>query len=285
MRARSSLYLLILFLLSKPAIGEDLFSMRQINENTGRFHPRVIGGQLAIRKDWPATLRFQTMIANRLVNCTSTIVGDRVIITAAHCIAKDGARGGAFIGNDVFNVTCNYHPKFKGAAACLLARSPSQLSGCTADFAICKSDKLIPPSIGKFESIDTLGNGITEGSELVLLGFGCTKANGPISDTLQVGEAKVTRIGKIGAAYPVAEYTIVTGGSAVCPGDSGGSSFDSADSRSRKVVAINSRGNLTTRSYLVDISDPSVLDFVRAWRAAAQVKVCGLDRDASNCRH
>lgn len=271
--------------LLSTAAAEELFSMRQINESTGRFRPRVIGGQLALRKDWPSTLRFQTLIANRLINCTSTIIGNRTIITAAHCIAKNGARGGAFIGSEVFNLTCSSHPEFRGAGPCLMARSPNQLSGCAADVAICKSDRPIPDSIGSFETIEAKADAIQENAGLVLLGFGCTKANGPISDTLQVGQARVIQIGRIGAPQAIGEYTIATGGSAICPGDSGGSSFNSADQKSRKVVAINSRGNLTSNSYLVNISDQSIVEFLRKWRSTEQVKICGLDQDANNCRH
>src|SRR5262249_1669196 len=78
-----------------PADDPQAFLMEPIRDNPLNQRLRVIGGTPALAKDWPATLHFQTLVANRLMNCTSTIVGDRALITAAHCIQKDGARGSA----------------------------------------------------------------------------------------------------------------------------------------------------------------------------------------------
>jgi len=274
----------VLLVLAGAANCQQPFVMEPIRDNTLRFHLRVIGGTPAIRKDWPGTLRFQTLIANRLINCTSTVVGDHVLLTAAHCVEKDGARGSALFGDSAVNVTCSQHPKFKGANACLAATTPEEFSGCAPDVALCRSDNAVPAAMGPFESVNIADLAVAQKAKIILLGYGCTAANGPISTVLQVGQADIRYLGKIGAASPLAEYLIADGGSAICSGDSGGASFDSTDPKSRKIIAIISRGNLSTTSYLVNTSDPVIVDFLREWRLAAQLKICGLDPGVDNCR-
>jgi trypsin len=270
---------------SSGANGQSSFSMEPIRDNPLRLRLRVIGGTPALAKDWPATLRFQTLIANRLINCTSTVVGDRALVTAAHCIDQDGARGSALLNGSAINVTCSQHPKFKGASVCLQAKTPEELSGCAPDVALCKSDKAMPAMIGQHESVNISEAPIVPKAKIVLLGYGCTAANGSISTLLQVGKADISYVGKIGAANPLAEYTMVGGGSVICSGDSGGAAFNEADPAARKVIGIAARGNLSTTSYLVNTSDPMIVEFMQEWRSAAQVEICGIDSGADHCRH
>src|SRR5690349_1905023 len=74
-------------------------------------------------EDWPATFIF----VGDGGGCTSTAVGERVIMTAAHCIADHGKATVATAVKSVV-VTCSRHPSY--------------LQGNkTSDFALCVADQ------------------------------------------------------------------------------------------------------------------------------------------------
>lgn len=84
---------------------------------------------------------------------------------------------------------------------------------------------------------------------------------------------------------------IKTAGAAVCHGDSGGASY-SPDKVRPEMLALASRGNLSTESYLVDLRIPQVQMFLRKAGSfrddfnlpEGAIKICGIDQDAENCR-
>jgi hypothetical protein len=80
------------------------------------------------------------------------------------------------------------------------------------------------------------------------------------------------------------EYIVAQGGAALCQGDSGGTVFDT-DGSSRKVVAVNSRGNIETVSYLTSVSDQHIQSFFRDFSGPPRnVEICGITPGAKNCR-
>src|SRR5512145_2693126 len=63
--------------------------------------PQIIGGRRSNPADWPATFAFS--------NCTSTAIGSRVLLTAAHCVGH-GANGKLEIpGKKDIDVECAHH--------------------------------------------------------------------------------------------------------------------------------------------------------------------------------
>ena len=85
------------------AQAEELqFTMRPVTMYMDpTAEPQIIGGTLSDTADWPATFVFN-VIDNP---CTSTAIGPKVILTAAHCIT-DGAKGLIKYGNFQTGVTC-----------------------------------------------------------------------------------------------------------------------------------------------------------------------------------
>lgn len=119
--------------------------------------PTIDGGTKQDPNDWPATLKFE--VDGRFA-CTSTIVGQRVIVTAAHCVT-DGGTGVVRVASEGIenSIRCNQHPGFD---------SQSFLN----DFALCISDKNFPSRFG-YENIEATTSLFAAGTNLFLLGYGC----------------------------------------------------------------------------------------------------------------
>lgn len=119
-------------------------------------------------------------------------------------------------------------------------------------------------------------------------------ADGKITEVLQEGVASVELPSQPGASkdpsLTMREF-IKTAGAAVCHGDSGGASY-SPDKARPEMLALASRGNLSTESYLVDLRTPQVQTFLRKAGSFKDdfnlpdgaIKICGIDPNAENCR-
>jgi Trypsin len=244
--------------------------------------PKVVGGKLAKPADWPVTLIFATADGY----CTSTVVGDHVIITAAHCV-KDHASANAYLANLEIHLTCFDNPLYAGPS-CSQAHTAPETVGCTADVALCLTDIAVPAAAGKFERIKKLPPGAVAGQQVVILGYGCTVDGGAMSPNLQYGESAVEYTSTPNASQnpneTLKEYIKTKGGAASCSGDSGGSLYSGVDKNSREILGVTSRGNMSTDSYFVNVLDDDIVSFLKAFRDENHVKICGLDADAVNCR-
>jgi hypothetical protein len=154
---------------------------------------------------------------------------------------------------------------------------------------LCRAEKpfkLVSDSneIIRLESINSNPALVQVNGSVALLGYGCLNPGGPITETLQIGEARITSISKPGASRDprntMQEYIVAQGGSAVCQGDSGGSAFNKPGAGVRKVIGLNSRGNISTVSYLTSTSDKHILDFLKSWQATP---ICGIHSTAKGC--
>src|SRR5260370_3612640 len=59
-------------------------------------------------KDWPSTFIFKNSEGG---GCTATAVGQKVILTAAHCV-KNGATGEVRTTTTTAQVSCLHHPNY-----------------------------------------------------------------------------------------------------------------------------------------------------------------------------
>jgi hypothetical protein len=277
-------FLGLISLSSAGVLAQSTPTMFPISNASG-VEPKVINGERATREEWPVTLPFKP--AHRRTNtCTGTVIGDRVVVTAAHCVGNNG-QARVVLGNIGYKLTCTHHEKFRGAVCRTVSAAPDVV-GCTADIALCLADKPIDPKAGKFERVRKLPPGATTGAELTLLGYGCTVSGGAMSEVLQVGPLKVEWTSTPGAsARPqdtYKEYIKTHGSAAACKGDSGGAAYSNRDRATREILAINSRGHLSTDSYLVNVLDPHIAAFFESFGNRHRVKICGWHPDASNCR-
>jgi hypothetical protein len=264
------------------AEAQSLQEMVPIPDDNGA-RPQILNGEPAERTDWPVTLRFQSGGGY----CTSTIIGERVVITAAHCV-DNAAKAKVLFNNAWTEVTCFHHQRYKGPS-CHTATTTEEIAGCTADVALCRASqpfKLVSDSgvAIRLESINRDPALLQVNATVMLLGYGCLEPGGPITDTLQIGKATIKSISVPGASSDpmktMQEYMVAQGGAAVCQGDSGGSAFNQLAAGARKIIGLNSRGNISTLSYLTSTSDKHILDFLESW---GPTPICGVHSNAKGC--
>jgi hypothetical protein len=256
---------------SSQAFAEELEMIKMVDDLSVLGEVRgfqaegqVLNASPAQREHWPATFVFLT----REGSCTATAVGRRVVITAAHCI-RNGQRATVVAGDKNTTLTCHHHPKY-----------PRDIS---ADFALCLVDSPLPGPDGGFERVNNDASLIRQGGQLMLLGYGCTTNRGQRDfGRLYQGLATI--------ADPPLEpsYILTVGGAAVCYGDSGGGAYwvasPQAIAGSRLFVAVNSRGDINTYSWLSNTATSAFMDWARGWASGLGVAICGVYGSEDHCR-
>ncbi len=222
------------------------------------IRPDLIGGKPA----QPGDFREVVYIRSGASRCTASIVGPRVIATAAHCVKDGGIIGPVsfeyvdFVRDGrVYVATCKHSP--------LYAREQH-------DLALCQTEQeMFPP----FAAISRKGPKMAE--DVLLSGFGCVKkgGGGGNDSTLRVGTVPVVEL-------PGAEHFFTTRGAvAVCFGDSGGPAFLVPKKKERLQIGINSMGNIEDRSLMTALWTQASLDFMNAFAVDKGVQICGVNKD------
>lgn len=224
-----------------------------------KAEPNLIGGTPANAADWPASV-YASMNG---AACSATIVGDRVLLMASHCV-DDGGTARFSAGANAYTARCSRNPGYRGDS--------------TADWALCLIDR--PVTAVKFERLATDATKCRVGMDVRLTGYGCIRAGGGGGNdgVYRIGMAKVE-------SCPSSNNDLITkGASALCYGDSGGPAFFESADGSREVLGVNSRGDIKTVSYLSTIFTPAAKTFITAWTTTNSVKICGVHADATGCR-
>lgn len=221
--------------------------------------PLVIGGVPASKADWPSTFSFRSGGGR----CTSTVVGETSILTAAHCI-ENGAVGSIRSQGNTIRVRCTHHPRYA--------------SNYQYDVAMCKADQPIPLINGAlFKTLNSSSSIPRKNDRVVLLGFGCRQeGGGGSSGKLYIGSASVKSFSGI--------YIVTSGGAAVCFGDSGGGAYASISNVQRRLIGVNSRGDISKTSYLTSVSSHGVVAFLLDWAKENTAAICGLHSGVEGCQ-
>ncbi len=245
---------------SAPACAADSFQMMQPVQGTGT--PSVIGGEPVDPASYPATFIFQSNIGG----CTSTAVGAKAILTAAHCV-ENGSTGEVTLKDDTkLKVTCEHHPHYS--------------INRTKDFALCSTSQ--PMKGFPFEVINTSIAYPAVGDTIRLLGYGCREKGGfdRTFGVLFTGLARISVIPEKDANID----TVAVGGAALCSGDSGGGAYVERAGGRRSYFAVNSRGDINSFSYLSTTATPAFIKFAQAWAAKNDASLCGVNPTAEGCR-
>ena len=231
--------------------GSDKFALVQPTTNAGKMmaadikNIKIIGGSVASPSDWPVTF---ILCVSDGTFCTSTAVGPRVILTAAHCF--DGVRTQA-INTPItgyfskgagltLGITCLIHPEYRRFDRAQYAANGNKMQiEWSADVAVCTASADLPFSL--FEVVNTDASNIRAGDQIVLLGFGCTlTGGGGAVQTLYQGQAPIKDIETMTYfIHTMRDPDKIPSQAALCNGDSGGSGFQSLG-KSRVSMGINS---------------------------------------------
>jgi len=257
-----------------PAAPTDGPTFSSIGELTlpDEVQTELRGGRVADPSDWQAS--FYTLSAGG--SCTASMVGDRVLLTAAHCVANGAAvtlkRAGA-----IYRATCEHAPEYGGGKP----------YANTADYALCAVDRTVPGVSAERVSADA--RALTVGKEILLTGFGCTtdQGTGGNDGVYRIGEAKVVTL-------PSGDNNDITvsGRAGLCFGDSGGPAFVIGAGSARVQVSVNSRvenrsptgTDLGPKSFLSSLTSAQGAAFLRDWSRRNNLRICGLDPRAATCR-
>jgi len=222
----------------------------------GEIFPTLINGQEVDIAKWKYIVRIR--VGNS--GCSATVVGPRVVITAAHC-GTTGAVASFAIG------TKNFTGKIERSS--LYPGRDHDVSVIITDQEIAKAD---------VDAFAVVGGSATVGTEYYLLGYGCTNSNGSGGNDgkLRAGKSKMS--GTSG-------YDMVSGGggSALCFGDSGGPLNLTDDNTKPVLLGVASKGNIRDTNYHVRLDTQESKDFLRAMETKHNVKICGFGGDAATC--
>lgn len=224
------------------------------------LEPQITGGTKANPENWPSALYYEYLGKS----CTASVIGPRVILTAAHCIPDGAAAQIKKSPNDEVAVECTHHPDYIDADK-------------VADIALCKSNSPINlPGLKRFERVIENIEDVNVGSEITLLGFGCRRyGGGGSTGELFFGLAEVNRLSR--------GYLVTKGGAAVCFGDSGGGAFRVFSPLRRGIIGVNSRGDLLTRSFITPFSNSHIVKFLKDYVSQYSLKICGINLVGDSC--
>lgn len=218
------------------------------------FQTELINGTIASSQTYPELI----LIKNYEGECTGTLVGPSVFITAAHC------------GTNLSQTTFDYNGT--------TYTSTFYRAGITdeIDVALGLLDK---PITGiEYASVDFSTQMV--GKKVTLLGYGCydytlnsSSVDGVdyIYDSeLRVGESTITEVEDLWLTLDQKD------GAIICFGDSGGPTYDLSLGK-KNIVGIHSEGdNEVSWELRLDLQE--VQDFLNYFVLANKVEICGVNR-------
>lgn len=231
---------------SMLALGVSLF----VSQNL--FATRLINGTPVT----PGTYQYVVQVTANGATCSGSVVGPRVIITAAHCV-PNGSTASFKVGAKTYSAK--------------MTRSPIY------NFPKVDHDIALGITTEDITGIDpvTVGGKASTGLGIQLLGYGCTKkpapGETPVSDgILRIGATVVTGFSNFDMVSKLAS------GGALCFGDQGGPSLTKVDGKD-VLLGLSTKGNLQDMTWSVRLDMPESDKFLKDFASQNGVKICGVN--------
>lgn len=279
---------LALALGTAPAAAQDVAVLLGGNPGPASFKPAselpppgpeafVIGGKPVKPSDFGATL--VSLSDGGL--CTASVVGPTAVLTAAHCVGHRQAIEVVVSGAArPVRGTCDHPTGDRGYA-----------EDGSADYAMCLLQSRL--ELDRYETIGLDPSKVDKAARVKLTGYGCTAQGGGVDRVLRIGDADVTAVpGEVnirfeagGPVLPAPNYFKTRGRAALCPGDSGGATYDDEDADDRLIIGVNSRVVFATNESLLSATSTEfAVAFFKTWAKDNRASVCGIDKEAVRCR-
>lgn len=247
----------------------DLVKARVGEDRSGPILKILRGGVPPNPRSWSSTYLFTSFGGKR---CTATAVGEKVLLTAAHCVKKHEV--GTIDGTA--EVTCTQHNRYRKGH-----RIRRQL-----DFALCKTH-----GTKRLKSPETLSDSSyrpRRRDKVKIVGFGCKRLGDGANrsnpgNELLVGDTRVkSRPSRRG---PWRYYITTEGKSALCDGDSGGAAYylTGPNGKKRVIFGVAARSVTSSKSRFSSTFVPEFLRWADKWSKRNNVLICGLHNEAVNC--
>ena len=233
------------------------------------FNTKIGNGIVENPSNWPGT--FIAKAGDQ--QCTATLVGPRVLLTAAHCVGPGAAVRIKFPDSSSATGRCDRPSSWS-------KRAPS------VDLALCLMTAPVLQTSVAYENISLEPARVSRNGDLVLVGYGCTDMVNPVSPTvptLTSGKAVVDVTPGALAYWPgwlLTKSFAADGSAYLCKGDSGGAAFF-VIGELRQIVAVASAFESRTghkdfgRSYLTALSSVPARAFLEDWVNDRRAQVCG----------
>jgi hypothetical protein len=212
--------------------------------------PTIISGQPADTSAWPDVVNIEIALPNqRTALCSATVVGKKVLLTAAHC-----GPSGASVKFKYNNA--NYTGTFTRSS--LYPARDHDLA------AVVVSSNIVGVSPR------TVGGAAVRGTSVDILGYGCTVAGSNSDGILTIGQMVISGF----AGF----YMVTTSpdGVATCRGDSGGPAVLTEGGKKR-LLGINALSNGEDLTYHTRLDVPESQDFLKDVARTQGVEICGIN--------